>query len=206
VQVGRARALNGLGRHDEAITAADQALADTKNTSLFAYFEKAYAEEQMGMADSAAADYQRIIELTEKNENVAERATIYAKVADLNYRAGKPAEAQQYLAKAEELDPGNTDFLIQRGDWAAFSGDYDAAFVAYDEAVAKGRTDARMYEIRSQARIKQMENKYGTNNVQELRSKMTPEETQLVCAETTKAAELGLKDMKMDMLTALVCK
>jgi tetratricopeptide (TPR) repeat protein len=206
VQVGRARALNGLGRHDDAIAAADKALEVTKNTSLFAYFERAYAQEQMGMTDSAAADYNRIIELTEKNQNVAERATIYAKVADLNYKAGKPAEAEQYLAKAMELDPGNPNFAIQRGDWAAWDGNYDAAFVEYDQAVAAGKADVEMYQIRSNARIRQMESKYGTNNVQELRSKMTPEETGLVCAETNKAIELGLKDMKMDMFAALVCR
>jgi tetratricopeptide (TPR) repeat protein len=206
VQVGRARALNGLGRHEEAITAADAALEVTKDTSLFAYFERAYAQEQMGMADSAAADYNRIIELTEKNQNVAERATIYAKVADLNYKAGKPAEAEQYLAKAMELDPGNPNFAIQRGDWAAWDGNYDAAFVEYDKAVAAGKADVEMYQIRSNARIRQMESKYGTNNVQELRGKMTPEETRLVCSETTKAIELGLKDMKMDMFAALVCR
>ena len=206
VQVGRARSLNGLGRHEEAISAADTALEVTKNTSLFAYFERAYAQEQMGMADSAAADYNRIIELTEKNQNVAERATIYAKVADLNYKAGKPAEAEAYLAKAMELDPGNPNFAIQRGDWAAWDGNYDAAFVEYDKAVAAGKADVEMYQIRSNARIRQMESKYGTNNVQELRGKMTPEETQMVCSETTKAIDLGLKDMKMDMFAALVCR
>jgi tetratricopeptide (TPR) repeat protein len=206
VQVGRARSLNGLGRHDEAIAAADKALEVTKDKSLFAYFERAYAEEQMGMADSAAADYNRIIELTEKNQNVAERATIYAKVADLNYKAGKPAEAEQYLAKAMELDPGNPNFAIQRGDWAAWDGNYDAAFVEYDKAVAAGKADVEMYQIRSNARIRQMESKYGTNNVQELRSKMTPEETRMVCSETTKAIDLGLEDMKMDMFAALVCR
>lgn len=205
IQVGRAHALNGLGRHDEAVNAANMALEVTKDKSLFAYFERAYAQEQMGMADSAAADYNRIIELTEKNQNVAERATIYAKVADLNYKAGKPAEAEQYLAKAMELDPGNPNFAIQRGDWAAWDGNYDAAFVEYDKAVAAGKADVEMYQIRSNARIRQMETKYGTNNVQELRSKMTAQETQLVCTETKKAIDLGLKDMKMDMFAALVC-
>ena len=205
IQVGRAHALNGLGRHDEAIDAANMALEVTKDKSLFAYFERANAQEQMAMADSAAADYNRIIELTEKNQNVAERATIYAKVADLNYKAGKPAEAEQYLAKAMELDPGNPNFAIQRGDWAAWDGNYDAAFVEYDKAVAAGKADLEMYQIRSNARIRQMETKYGTNNVQELRSKMSPQETQLVCTETKKAIDLGLKDMKMDMFAALVC-
>lgn len=206
VQVGRARALNGLGRHDEAVTAANQALEATKDKSLFALFERAYAEEQLGQTDAAAADYDRMIELTEKNQNVAERATLYAKVADLNYRAGKPAEAERYLAQAIELDPANPDFLIQRGDWAALDGDYDRAFAEYDRAVAAGRTDAGMYEIRANARIRQMQGKYGTDNVQELRGKMSPAETELVCVETRQALELGLRDMQLDMFSALVCR
>ena len=78
------------------------------------------------------------------------------------------AEAEQYLAKAMELDPGNPNFAIQRGDWAAWDGNYDAAFVEYDQAVAAGKADVEMYQIRSNARIRQMESKYGTNNVQEL--------------------------------------
>jgi len=153
IQVGRAHALNGLGRHTEAIDAANAALEVSKDTSLFGYFERAYAEEQMGDMAAATADYDRIIELTEMNQNVAERATVYAKVADLNAKAGKTAEAEAYLAKAIELDPGNPEFLVLQGDWAARAGDYDAAFAAYDRAVAAGATGVTMYQIRAEARL-----------------------------------------------------
>jgi tetratricopeptide (TPR) repeat protein len=207
VQEGRARALNGLGRHAEAISAADAAQAAFPNReSLNAYFERAYAEEQMGDMAAATADYNSIIELTEKNQNVAERATIYTKVADLNFKAGKTAEAETYLAKAMELDPTNPDPYVLKGDWAVRAGDYDAAFAAYDEAVAKGHGGAAMYEIRAEARLKQVEDTYGTTNAQELRAQMTPTETEQVCSEVTKALELGLKDMKLDMFAALVCR
>jgi len=206
IQVGRAHALNGLGRHPEAIEAANAALEVSKDTSLFGYFERAYAEEQMGDMAAATADYDRIIELTEMNQNVAERATIYAKVADLNAKAGKTAEADAYLAKAIELDPGNPEFLVLQGDWAARTGDYDAAFVAYDQAVAAGATGVTMYQIRAEARLKQVQDTYGTTNTQELRAQMTPTETQQVCAELTKALDLGLEDMKMDMFAAMVCE
>ncbi|MEJ2582203.1 MAG: tetratricopeptide repeat protein, partial [Acidobacteriota bacterium] len=151
-------------------------------------------------------DYNRIIELTEMNQNVAERATIYAKVADLNYQAGKTDEAESYLAKAMELDPGNPDFLVLQGDWKARAGDYDAAFAYYDKAVAMGLSGVGMYEIRAEARLKQMQDKYGTTSAQELRSQMTPTETQLVCTEVKKALELGLMNPQMDMFSALVCK
>jgi hypothetical protein len=47
---------------------------------------------------------------------VKERATIYAKIADMNYQSGKMAEGDANLAKAMELDPSNTNFIIQKGD------------------------------------------------------------------------------------------
>ena len=206
IQGGRAHALNGLGRHAEAIDAANRALKVSKDQSLVGYFERAIAQEKLGNMDAATEDYNRIIALTEKNKNVKERATIYAKVADMNARAGKKAEAESYYAKAVELDPGNADFDVLRGDWAVLGGDYDAAFASYDAAMSKGKTGADMYQIRSEARIKQMQDKYDTTNVQQLRGKMTPQETAQVCAELGKAAELGLKDMKLDMFSALVCK
>jgi len=206
IQGGRAHALNGLGRHTEALDAANRALKVSKDQSLVGYFERAVAREKLGDMDAATADYSKIIALTEKNRNVKERATIYAKVADMNARAGKKAEAATYYAKAVELDPGNPDFDVLRGDWAVLSGDYDAAFASYDAAMSKGKTGADMYQIRSEARIKQMQDKYDTTNVQQLRGKMTPQETAQVCTELGKAAELGLKDMKLDMFSALVCK
>ena len=206
VQVGRAHALNGMGQYNEAIEAANAALKVTKDKSLFGHFERAYAYEQMGNMEAATADYNTIIELTEKNENVAERATIYTKVADLYYKSGKTADAETYLAKAKELDPSNPNPYVIEGDWAVRRGDYDAAFAAYDQPVAMGFTGAAIYEIRAEARLKQMEDKYGTTNTQELRSKMTPTETQQVCAEVTKALQAGLVDMKLDMFSALVCQ
>ncbi len=206
VQVGIASAQNGLYNYPEAIAAANLALEVSKGTSLNALFERAIAQEKSGNMAAATADYDRIIELTEKNQNVTERATIYAKVADLNYRAGKLDDANAHLAKAMELDPANADFYIQRGDWAADSGDYDRAFADYDKAVSMGRNDPDMYAIRGQARIKMMQKKYGTENVQELRAKMTPAETEMVCGDTRKAVDMGLQDMKMDMFVALVCR
>ncbi len=207
VQLGRAHALNRLGRHQEAMAAADAAIAVwPKTPSVAGYFEKAYAEEKLGNLAAAQADYDRIIELTEKNRNVSERATIYAKVADMNQRAGRTAEADAYLARAMELDPSNLDFTIMQGDWAVRDGNYDAAFAAYDRAVVQGRTDMEMYRIRTEARIKQMEETYGTVDAQELRAKMNPTDTGLVCMELTKALDKGLRDMKLDMFSALVCQ
>jgi tetratricopeptide (TPR) repeat protein len=206
VWVGKARSYNGLKKHAEAIAEADQALTLTKNTSLNAYFERAVAQEALGNRDAAQADFDRIIALTEKNQNVKQRATLYAKIADLNYQAGRFAEGDSSLAKAMTLDPGNANYTIQQGDRYVREGNYDKAFEYYDQAVSQGRTDLDMYVIRTNARMKMVQDKYGTNNAQELRAKMTALEREQLCTEMKKALSLGLRDMKQDMFAALVCK
>jgi tetratricopeptide (TPR) repeat protein len=206
IQVGRATALNGLQQYDAAITAADAALEVTKNQSLNAYFERAYAKEQMGQVEAAQADYDRIIELTEKNQNVEERALLYAKVADMNFRTGKTADAQQYIGKAMELDPSNPDFYLQRGDWASAQGNYDQAFTDYDRAATIAPSDPDVYKARSESRLKMVQEKYGTSEATELRAKMTPSEKSMVCNEMKQALDLGLRDMQYDMFAALVCR
>ena len=184
---------------------ADAVLKDDEE-HLFGLFERAYAQEKLGNADAATADYNSIIALTEKNENVRERATIHAKVADLNYKAGKTAEAEQHLAQAMALDPANPDFVIMKGDWATRAGDYAAADAAYSQATAMGVSGLEMYQIRTEASLKMVQEKYGTTNAQELRSKMTGPETALVCGDLNRALALGWKNPQMDMFSALVCR
>ncbi len=205
IQAGRARAYNGMGRYEEAIGAADATL-EAYDENLDGFFERAYAHEQMGDLAAAEADYNRVIELTEMNQNVAERATLYAYMADRYHKAGKAAEAEQYMSTALELDPANPDFHVIQGDWAAREGDYDTAFQHYDRAGELGRDPAEMYRIRSTASIRMVEEKYGTEKAQELRQQMTPEETEFVCSEITQALESGMKDMQMDLFAALVCR
>jgi len=60
--------------------------------------------------------------------------------------------------------------------------------------------------IRTNARMKMVQAKYGTSVDQDLRTKMTAKEKEQVCIEMKKALELGLKDMKQEMFSALVCK
>jgi len=206
VWVGKARSYNGLKKHAEAMAEAESALKLSKNTSLNGYFERAVANEGLGNQEAATADFNRIIELTEKNQNVKERATIYAKIADLDFQAGKMAEGDSNLAKAMQLDPNNANFTIAQGDRFMHAGDYGKAFEYYDKAVAQGRTDMDMYVIRTNARMKMVQDKYKTTNTQELRDKMTPVEKDQVCTELKKALSLGLNDMKMEMFSALVCK
>ena len=205
IQTHRAHALNRLGQYTEAYTAANAAIEDD-DKHLFALSERAYANERLGNIDLAIADYNRIIELTEKNENVAERATNYAKVADLYYKQGNTAEAQANMAKAIELDPTNPDFAIIQGDWAASSGDYDAAQASYDQAIAKGMSESEAYQIKAETSVKQVQKKYDTTNAQELREQMSTAETEKVCSDVTKALDLGWMNPQMDMFVALVCK
>ena len=205
IQAGRARALNMLKRYPEALAAADAVLADD-DEHLFGLFERAYANEHTGSMDAATADYEQIIQLTEKNQNVKERATIYAKVADLSYKSGKTAEAETYLAKAVELDPANPDFVIMKGDWALKAGDYAGADAAYNQATAMGVSGVEMYQIRAEGSLKMVQDKYGTTNAQELRAQMTPQEKALVCGDLNRALALGWKNPQMDMFAALTCQ
>ena len=205
IQTNRAHALIRLGQYTEAYTAANAAIEDD-DKHLFALSERAYANERLGNIDLAIADYNRIIELTEKNENVADRATNYAKVADLYYKQGNTAEAQANMAKAIELDPTNPDFAIIQGDWAASSGDYDAAQASYDQAIAKGMSESEAYQIKAETSVKQVQKKYDTTNAQELRAQMSPAETEKVCSDVKKAIDLGWMNPQMDMFVALVCK
>jgi tetratricopeptide (TPR) repeat protein len=206
VAIGKAHAYNGKKQYTEAMAAANAALAVSKNTSLNGFFERGIANEGLKNSEAAKADFNQIIALTEKNQNVKERATIYAKIADMNYQSGKMTEGDSNLAKAMELDPANTNFPIQKGDMYVRQGKYDEAFENYDIAVDGGRTDLDMYVIRTNARMKMVQDKYGTSVAQELRAKMTAKEKEQVCVEMKKALELGLKDMKQEMFSALVCK
>ncbi len=206
VAIGKAHAYNGKKQYTDALAAANTALTVSKNTSLNGFFERGIANEGLNNSEAATADFNQIIALTEKNQNIKERATIYAKVADMNYQAGKMSEGDVNLAKAMELDPANTNFPIQKGDMFVKQGKYDQAFENYDIAVDAGRTDLDMYIIRTNARMKMVQDKYGTSVAQELRTKMTAKEKEQVCVEMKKALELGLKDMKQEMFSALVCK
>ncbi len=205
IQAGRAHSLNKLGRYDEAIAAANMVLAED-DLHLFALFERATAYEAQGEMDLAAADYDLVLRSAETNVHVDERATIYAHVGQMYFDAGKIVEANQYLDKAIELDPDNSLYVLIKGDWAVAEGDYAAADQAYNKAAGMGVDNAEIYQTRATASLKVMQDKYGTTNAQELRSKMTPQETAFVCADLTKALVLGWRNPQMDMFSALVCQ
>jgi len=207
IAVGKAEALNGLGKYHEAITASDAALKVTKNNSLMGYYQKAIAQNKLKQYDASRASFAKVVDLTEKNKDTKARASNYATMSALYWRQMNDKDSANYfLDKAIALDPSNPRFIIQRGDMFVDEKNYDPAFVQYDKAVQMGKADAEMYAIRSNARIKSMQEKYHTVNAQELRAKMSPKEKELVCTDLKKAISLGLKDMKQDMFASLVCK
>ena len=206
VQVGLAMAHNGLGQYAEAIAAADLALEVSKQDSLGALHEKAVALEAQGDLQGARDQYLAIIGLTENNVDTAARANNYAKVANLEYRIGNRQTASEYLDKAIELDPDNPAYNVQRSDWATNEGDVARANAELDAAAAKGGSSAELYAMRFESNMKSLQEKYGTDNVQALRSSMTAAETESICRDARGAIDNGLADMQIDMFIALVCK
>lgn len=205
--VGKAEALNGLGRYDEAITAASVALKVTKNKSLMGHFQTGVAQAKLKQFDAANSSFSKMIALTEKNKDTKTRAQNYALMGLLHWRQlGNKDSANYYLDKAMMMDSANPAFYVQKGDMHVDEKKYDDAFVQYDKAVSMGKTDMEMYVIRSEARLKMVQEKYNTTNTQELRSKMTSKENEQVCTELKKAISLGLHDINMDMFSSLVCK
>lgn len=205
--VGKAEALNGLKRYNEASAEADIALKVTKDRSLKGHFQKAVALNGLGDIEGSKQALENVIALTEKNQNVTERASNYALMSALYERQMNDAvKAQEYLDKAKELDPTNADWIIQEGTMYVSKKDYERAFEAYDAAEALDPNSLDLYIARSNTHLKAMEAKYNTSQAQELRNKMTDEERANVCADLKRAIELGWRDMNKDMFAALVCR
>jgi tetratricopeptide (TPR) repeat protein len=203
---GKAEALNGLGRYEDAITEADKALKITKDRSLNAHFQKAIALNKLGRVEESKTELDQVLKLTENNENVSERASNYALMSALYERQmGDLNSAQDYLNEAKKLEPNNVEYLIQEGTMYASHGDYDRALQSYDTAVSLDGNSQDLYVARSNTRLKKMDAKYGSVKAQELRDKMTDEEKSLLCADMKRAQELGWKEMSKDMFVALVC-
>ncbi|WP_353719902.1 tetratricopeptide repeat protein [Dyadobacter sp. 676] len=204
--VGLAIASNGLKQYDSAITAANNAIKASKKTNVMAYYARSYAYSNLGQAENAKADLQKIIELTGKNKDIKARATIFARLAHLDFQLNMLAAADTNLTKAIELDPDNPAFYIQKGDMMVKTGNYDDAFAAYDKALDLGKNDLEIYQIRTEARLKQIQQKYGTTDIKELSGKMTKQEKHTLCADMKKALELGLRNLQLDLLSSMICE
>ena len=204
--IGMAEAYNGLGMYDEAIAQADAALKVTKDRSLSGHFQKGIALNKLGDAAGSQQELARVMELTEMNQNTAQRASNYALMAALYDRQmGQTDSALVYLGKARELDPGNVKYLLQEGDMYLVHEDYETAYARYDEAAQLAPNSMDVYISKANAGLWQMEKKYGTSKAQDLREKMTGAEKAAICGDLSKAFELGWRDMNKEMFRALVC-
>lgn len=205
-QVGKARALNGLQRYNEAVEASSNAINASKSTNVMAYYNRSYAYRKLGQEDEAKADLQKVTDLTAKNKNVKARATMFADMANMDLQDGMFEDAKNNVATAIQLDSKNPDFYILKGDIYAKENNYDEAFTNYDSAVSLGKNDVSIYQIRTNARIRQMQGKYNTTNANDLAAKMSANDKSLVCKELNKANELGMKNMQLDFFAAMICK
>lgn len=204
--VGKAEAYNGLNQYTQAIEEADKAITMTKNKSLNGYFQKAVALNKSGDVSGSKAALEQVMSLTENNENVGARASNYALMAALYERQMNDiSTAQEYLNKAKQLDPNNANFLIQEGTMYSTLKDFNKAFASYDAAKSLDPNNLELATERSNTRLRMLEDKYGTSKAQELRTKMTAEEKNLVCSDLNASKTLGLKDMNKDMFLALIC-
>ena len=110
---GQAAALNGLHQYNDALNAAGHGL-DINKSSLDNLFEKAEAEYSLGQTTAARADLNTIITLTGKNQNIAQRATIYARIADVDTRQQQYDLALQNIQQAISMDNANPNFYKQK--------------------------------------------------------------------------------------------
>ncbi|MEP6846224.1 MAG: hypothetical protein ABI861_09485 [Panacibacter sp.] len=202
---GKAAALNGLQRYSEALEAATQGLVVNK-ASVDNFFEKATAELGLNRAADAKASFNSIVDLTEKNRNVADRATIYAKMAEIDLKQNMYTDALNNIQKAITLDANNNNFYLLRGDIKSAQEDFTGAIADYDLTIAKGKDDTEAWKAKSVAYVKSYQNKYNTTDAKQLASKISATDKQILCGEIAKAKAKGVKDVNMDLLELSLCK
>jgi len=202
---GKATALNGLKQYNDAMDAANAGLK-IDGTSIDNLFGRASAELGLGMIDNAKADLNTIISLTAKNQNVAQRATIYAKVAEAETRQQLYQDALQHIQQAISMDNNNLSFYMQRGDINAAAGNYTTAIANYDEAIAKGKDDGEAWKAKTAAILKHYQQKYGTDNADVLGRKINSADRKTLCSCIQTGQSRGMHDMAIDLIQTSVCK
>ncbi|KAA6438958.1 hypothetical protein FEM33_14740 [Dyadobacter flavalbus] len=204
--IGVAVASNGLKQYEDAVNSANKAIKASKQTNVTAFYARSYAYSNLGRTEDAKADLIKITDLTKKNKNLKARAKMFAQLAQLNFQLDMLADADTNLTKAIELDPENPSFFIQKGDMMIKINNYDDAFAAYDKVLELGKNDLDIYQIRTEAHLKQMQQKYVTTDIKELSGRMTKQEKDNACGDIKKALELGLKNLQLDLLSSMICE
>jgi tetratricopeptide (TPR) repeat protein len=203
---GKAEALNGLRQYNDALNVAKEGLTvDKSNINIL--FQKASAELGLGLNTEARTDLQSVIDLTGKNKNTAQRATIYAKMAALDSRQQQWNDAQSNIRQAISLDPNNGDFYILQGDIYSSSGNFSPAIESYNKAITVlGNNSAAAWTAKVEAIVKMNQVKYGTNDSGILAAKMNSSEKKNLCDAIKSGMAQGMKSMNIDMLQLAVCK
>lgn len=202
---GKATALNGLLQYNDALDAANKGLAIDKS-SLDNLFERANAELGLGRNADARADLNTITLLTGKNQNSAQRATIYSKMAEVDLRQQQYDLALQNIQQAISIDKSNLQFYMQQGDINVAAGNYSAAIDNYNEAIAKGKNDAEAWKAKTTTIIRMCQKKYKTDDAGTLGKKISAADRQTLCNSINTAKQIGVNDMGVDLVQLSVCK
>lgn len=202
---GKAAAQNGLKQFSEAYNTATEGLSIDKN-SVEIIFQKANAELGLNKVADAKADFNSVISLTEKNRNVKERATIYAKIAEINLGQGMYVDAMNNVAQAISLDANNPDFYMLQGDIESQQGKFTEASTYYDMAMNHGKNDQEVWKAKTVNSIKSYQEKYNTTDAQTLASKMNDSEKDQLCRLIKNAADNGVQEVNIDLLKLSICK
>lgn len=202
---GKAEALNGLQQYNDALVAANAGLKANSN-SIDNLFQRASAELGLKDAASAKADFNTIINLTQKNRNVKDRATIYAKMAEIDVKQNMYDDAINNVNAAIGLDATNGSFYTLQGDIYLAQNNFSQATQSYDAAIAHGGDNATTWKAKTEAQVKYYQQKYNVSDVQQLSKQMSADEKQKLCSTITQAKNKGMKDMSIDLLSASICK
>ena len=202
---GQAAAYNGMKQYTEALDAANAGLKINK-TSLDNLFERANAELGLKRTTDAKADLGMIADLTSKNQNVNERATIYAKMASIDLKQKMYDDAMNNITTAISLNNKNPDLYIVQGDIYTGQGNYSSATDSYNLALSNGGNTAAVWKAKISSEIKSFQKKYSTADAQQLANKMSASDKTLLCGDITTAKSNGTKDINMDLLQVAVCK
>jgi hypothetical protein len=95
---------------------------------------------------------------------------------------------------------------MQRGDINVAAGNLSTALGNYDEAIAKGKNDGEAWKARTTTLIKIYQKKYGTDNAELLRKKISNTDRQTLCSSIRTSQDNGMKDISIDLLQASLCK
>ena len=203
---GLATAYNGMKQYNQAFDAANAGLK-VSNTSVDNMFQKAAAELGLNMQAEAKADFVKIIDMTQNNQNVKERATIYGKIAQLDLQQKMYSDAMNNIETAISTDNTNPDFYILKGDIYAAQNMYADANTAYDQAVTYGGNNAKAWQAKVEAEAKLMQKEYGTgSNAANLSSKISTSDRQVLCSDITEAKKYGVNAQSIDLLQLAICK